>query len=442
VGNGAASFAAAFREDYGVDGPLLVDPGLVAYRAAGLRAGRVELLSPRLPLNAVRALWSGHRQTDVQGDPWQLGGVFVIHPDGSLRFAQRSREPGDHPDVDDVIASLSPDAPEIDEHGERSAGLALLGRGLGALLDPTIALSFDRTGFAIHSLAFDPHDLDVELSGRRALVTGANSGIGFETALALADLGAEVVLLCRDAERGEAAAERIRAHTGNARVDCVALDVSDLAMVREVGARLAERPVDILVHNAGVLPDRRELTAQGLERCFATHVAGPFLLTHRLRDALAASGDARVVWVSSGGMYTRGLELDDPQWERRDSDGGYDGTLAYAETKRAQVVLAELWHAELRDQGVVVSSMHPGWADTPAVRSSLPRFYRVMRPFLRTPAEGADTVVWLAASPAARDAGGRFWLDRQPRWTHLLPGTRESSAERRALWARCLSLVG
>ena len=233
IGNGAQHFAAAFREDMGLDCPLLVDPELRAYRAAGLRRGRVELLSPRLPLNAMRALRAGYRQTSVQGDPWQLGGVFVIRPDATLAYRHASREAGDHAPIEAIVAALDPDAPAIAEGPRASQAERWLGRGLSQLVDPTVVLSFDRTGFRIHALAFRPDDLDVDLAGRRCLVTGANSGIGFETALALADLGAEVVLLCRSRERGEAAATRIREQTGNRRVTVEELDVSRLAAVRD-----------------------------------------------------------------------------------------------------------------------------------------------------------------------------------------------------------------
>jgi NAD(P)-dependent dehydrogenase (short-subunit alcohol dehydrogenase family) len=433
VGNGAQNFAAAFREDQQLDGPLLVDPELRAYRAAGLRRGRVELLSPRMPLNAMRALRGGYRQTTVEGDPWQLGGVFVIRPGGDLAYRHVSREAGDHPPVDEVIAALDEGAPSIAENPSTPRAQAWLGRALGRIVDPLIVPSFDRTGFNIHALRFRPEDLDVDLSSRRCLVTGANSGIGFETALALADLGAELVLLCRSQERGDAAADRIRQQTGNVRVSVEVVDMSDLSSVREAGARLGDRPVDVLVHNAGVLPDDRVETRDGLELTFATHVAGPFLLTQLLRASLEKSPDGRVIWVSSGGMYTRRLDLRDPQWERR----RYDGVVAYAETKRAQVVLSELWAETMRGTSVVVNAMHPGWAETPSVVSSLPRFHRLTQKILRTPAEGADTVVWLAASPRARESTGRFFFDRDARRTHLLPFTRESEAERRSLWQLC-----
>jgi dehydrogenase/reductase SDR family protein 12 len=433
VGNGAPHFAAAFREDYQLDCPLLVDPELRAYRAAGLRRGRVEALSPRLPWNALRALRAGSRQGAIEGDLWQLGGVFAIRRDGELAYRYVSREAGDHPRVDDIVAALADDAAKVEERTSVPVEQLWLGRALSRIVDPFIVSSFDRTGFRIHSLTFRPDDLDVDLSARRCIVTGANSGIGYETALALADLGAEVVLVCRSRDRGEAAEKRIREQTGNARVSLEVLDVSDLGAVRESAARLASGPVDVLVHNAGVLPDERVETADGLELTFATHVVGPFLLTHLLRESLEKSPDGRVIWVSSGGMYTRRLNLEDPNWTRRD----YDGLLAYAETKRAQVVLAELWAQELLETSVVVNAMHPGWADTPSVKSSLPRFHRVTRNILRTPAEGADTVVWLAACPRARSWTGRFFFDREARRTHLVPFTREPSEDRRGLWELC-----
>lgn len=433
IGNGNADFAEGFREEFELEGPLLVDPDLVAYRAAGLRRGRVEIASPRLFTHAYRAFKTGARQTAVQGDPWQLGGVFVFAPGGELRFEHRSREAGDHASPEAIEAALRDDAEPIDESPETASPLAPAIDLLRPVLDVSPLFSFDRIGFRRHALGFDPQDLDVDLYGRRCLVTGANSGIGYETSMALADLGAQVVLLCRDRERGEAAARRIREATGNRRVELVVLDVSDLGMVDRVAQQLATEPVDVLIHNAGVLPNERTETVDGLELTFATHVAGPDRLTRRLRPALEAAEAARVIWVSSGGMLTRRLDVSDPQWRHRD----YDGVTAYAETKRAQVVLAELWAEELEEAGVSVNSMHPGWADTPAVEASLPRFHRITEAILRTPAEGADTVVWLAASPAAEGRTGGFFFDRKQVRTHWLPVTRETESERSALWKMC-----
>jgi len=436
IGNGNAVFAEAFREEFEIEGTLLVDPELAAYRAAGLRRGRVELASPRLLSNAFRAYREGARQTGVEGDPWQLGGVFVIAPGGELRFAFRSREAGDHAAQEDIEAALSPDAPRVEESGPHPSPVAKALGKLRPLLDTSPLGSFDRIGFRRHALTFDPGDLDVDLFGQRCLVTGANSGIGFETARALADLGARVVLLCRNPERGRAAVDSIKASTGNRQVELFELDMSDLSAVEAAAIELSKEPVDVLVHNAGVLPEERIETADGLELTFATHIGGPHRLTQGLRSALENAEGARVIWVSSGGMLTRRLNVEDPQWV----DRTYDGVTAYAETKRAQVVLAKLWAKSFKDSNVNVNSMHPGWADTPSVSNSLPRFHRVTEAILRTPEEGADTVVWLAASAAAGGETGQFFFDRQAVRTHWIPSTRESESDRRTLWEMCEDL--
>ncbi len=435
IGNGAPDFARAFREGLSLDEDiaLLVDPALRSYRAAGMRRGYREVLSPRLATNAWRALQAGHRQGAVQGDPFQLGGVLVIQPGGVVVYRYVSQVAGDHAPFAEVLAALAPDSVPRASATEPSAFVRLGAEALSKVLDPTILLSFDRTGFARHALGFDSADLERDLTGRRAIVTGANSGIGFETALGLADLGAEVVLACRSEVRGEAALETIRERTGNRRVSLERLDVSSLTDVRAFAARQSNERVDILVHNAGILPSERIETPDGFEASFATHVVGPHLLTRLLEPGLDRSDDARVVWVSSGGMYTRKLDLRDPQWERR----RFVGVLAYAQTKRMQVVLAQIWAERIGashtgNSGPCVVSMHPGWADTPSVASALPGFRRVTEAILRTPAEAADTVVWLAVAPREKLEPGGFYFDRKRRTTNLLPWTREQAAEREA----------
>ena len=289
--------------------------------------------------------------------------------------------------------------------------------------------SFDRLGYARHARRFAAGDLDVDLAGRVCLITGGNAGIGLATARALARRGASVRLLCRDPGRGLAARDALRAELGKVQVEADVLDVSDLGAVRRFAARLDVGAVHVLVHNAGVLPDARTVTADGLELVFATHVAGPHLLTRLLAPKLRAATDARVIWVSSGGMYTQRLSLEDLGWGAR----RYDGVVAYAQTKRMQVILAERWARELAP--VRVYAMHPGWADTRSVASSLPRFHRLMKGVLRTPEQGADTVVWLAAHQPPPEPSGGFWFDREERGTHYLPWTLEREREREALWA-------
>jgi NAD(P)-dependent dehydrogenase (short-subunit alcohol dehydrogenase family) len=146
---------------------------------------------------------------------------------------------------------------------------------------------------------------------------------------------------------------------------------------------------------------------------------------------LAASDDGRVITVSSGGMYSQRLDV--PALSPR-PDEPFDGVTAYARSKRAEVVLTELWSERLGGRGITFSSMHPGWADTPGVRSSLPRFRALTQWILRTPEEGADTIVWLAAAARLRGESGRFWFDRRVVPTHVLDRTRESPEERERLW--------
>ena len=438
VGNGSQFFARAFREDLNLDAPVLIDPELRAFKAAGLKRGVIELLSPKLPINAVRAFASGARQSSIQGDAFQLGGAFVIAPGGESLFEQRSRVAGDHADVGDILAALQR---RHDGAVPRPGALARIAKAAAGaadlVLDPTILFSFDATGFRRHALSFDENDLRVDLSGRHVVITGANSGLGYEAARSLAGLGARLTLVCRSEERGRAAVESIKRDAGSQDVDLVVGDLSEPASVRAVAARLASDVIDVLIHNAGLLPDARIENSEGLELTFATHVVGPHLLTRLLLPALRRAPRARVIWVSSGGMYTRRLNLDDPQWLERD----YDGVLAYAETKRAQVILAELWSEQLRSDGVVVNSMHPGWAATPGVKTSIPTFYNVTRALLRTPAQGADTIVWLSAAEVGARDSGRFYFDRKPRYTHFLPGTRETLSERQELWALCEKLT-
>lgn len=299
------------------------------------------------------------------------------------------------------------------------------------VLDATVLLSFDRTGYLRHRLEFTPGDLDVDLTGRTAIVTGANAGLGLVTARELTRRGAAVWMLCRNRERGAAAAASVRADTGNDRVRVEVVDVSELASVRAFCARFTPARLDILVHNAGVLLDAFDRTTDGLERTLATNLVGPFLLTVLLAPRLQASDDARIVTVSSGGMYTQRLDVEALE---PDPDVAFDRVKAYARTKRAQVVLSELLDERVRGGTMTWSAMHPGWADTPGVRTSLPRFRRTMQLMLRSPDEGADTIVWLAVCRRLRGQSGRFWFDRRAVSTHVLR-TQETPADRAALWA-------
>jgi dehydrogenase/reductase SDR family member 12 len=308
---------------------------------------------------------------------------------------------------------------------------------LDTALDRTVIAGYTNLGYRIRHRSWNQSDLP-RMDGKVVLVTGATSGLGLAAAERLAGLGATLWLAARSPERAERARKRIVEHTGNREVRIGACDLSELDSVRRFAEDLAVRAprLDGLVNNAGVLTHQRELSADGIELTLATNVIGPFLLTNLLVPLLQSSGTARIINVSSGGMYTQGLKTDDLQAEH----GRFYGATVYARTKRAEVVLTEIWAQRLAGTGIVVHSMHPGWVDTAGIRASLPRFYRVTRPLLRTAAEGADTIVWLAAAPEGGASTGGFWHDRRRRPTHLLPGTQESAEDRQRLWAACVAL--
>jgi NAD(P)-dependent dehydrogenase (short-subunit alcohol dehydrogenase family) len=311
-------------------------------------------------------------------------------------------------------------------------GPGLIERAKDAVLDATVVLSYGRAGFGRHARWFGD-EAARDMRGRVCLVTGASSGIGLATAKSLAARSAEVWLLCRDPGRCDAARDEVAAAAPrDGAVRAAVVDVSDLAAVRAFAERFERPRVDVLVHNAGVLPAERRVTAQGLELTVATNLVGPFALTWGLRDRLAAASDARVIHVTSGGMYPRRLSTE----RLRSLRGRFDGVAAYADTKRALVVLTELLATRLAARGATVVAMHPGWADTKAVRSSLPRFWWAARAILRSAAEGADTVVWLATGPLPREASGSLWFDRRRQPAHVFPWTHETEAERRRLWSQ------
>lgn len=302
---------------------------------------------------------------------------------------------------------------------------------LDAVLDRAVVPGYSKLGYWLRRQSWPDDDpRPGALAGRRALVTGAGSGLGKATALGLARLGATVHLLVRDRKRGAAAMEEIRRAVPDAELRLELCDLSDLAAVRRCAADLTGRldRVDVLVHNAGVLPAERTESVDGHELTVATHVLGPVLLTELLRPVLAGH-DARVVLVTSGGMYTQRLPVHDPDYER----GTYKGPVAYARSKRMQVALAPVLQQRWGPDGIAVHVMHPGWADTPGVASSLPLFRTVSRPVLRDAAAGADTVVWLAATEPA-PPGGRLWMDRAERPTHYRRATRETPQERDLMW--------
>ena len=296
---------------------------------------------------------------------------------------------------------------------------------------------FTRLGYSASRKNWKP--VSAYLGNRHAVVTGATSGVGLAAARSLAALGATVTLVARDASKARATASAIRKQTGNKNVAVELCDMSLMADVHKLADRLLakDKPVDMLVNNAGALFNPRQQTAEGFEKSFALLLLGPYILTERLQPLLARSGRGRVVNVSSGGMYSQKIHVDDLQSER----GKYSGSVAYARAKRGLMIMTEVWAERWREDDIVVNAMHPGWADTPGVETALPAFYRTTRKLLRSPQEGADTIVWLAASTEAGKVSGKFWLDREQHPSHIMRSTRETAAEREQLLATLQELL-
>ena len=297
------------------------------------------------------------------------------------------------------------------------------------VLEGSIVGSVTNLGYQIRSRDWDA--ALPEMRGSTAVITGATSGIGLAAAKRMAGLGARVVLVGRNKKKLETAVAEVFDGT-EAEVEGYRADLSSLDQVRRLAAELleGEERIDVLVNNVSVLAPERTSSVDGFELTLATNLLGTFLLTNLLIPRMVRSAPARIITVSSGGMYTEGLDVSGLEMDAED----YGGAAAYARTKRAQVVLTELWADRLEGTGIVAHSMHPGWVNTPGVAASLPTFRRVMGPLLRNADQGADTIVWLSTDEDALESSGEFWMDRRPRSKHRLKRTEAGDAETDLLW--------
>ncbi|MEU9190780.1 SDR family NAD(P)-dependent oxidoreductase [Streptomyces sp. NPDC048484] len=265
------------------------------------------------------------------------------------------------------------------------------------------------TPFTARSGAFEVIE-GVDLTGRRALVTGGASGIGVETARALAVTGAEVTLAVRDLAAGERTAEDITTDTGNKQVHVAKLDLTDQASVAAFTTAW-DGPLHILVNNAGVMAAPETRTPEGWELQFATNHLGHFALATRLHPALAAASGARVVVVSSSAHLNSPVVFEDIHYRERP----YDPWTAYAQSKTANVLFAVEANERWGDDGITVNALHPGGILTNLSRHMDPevlerRTADRTKP-MKTPQQGAATSVLLAASPLVEGVGGRYFED-------------------------------
>ncbi len=269
------------------------------------------------------------------------------------------------------------------------------------------------------------------MGGKVVLITGGTSGIGEAAATALAAMGAEVVVTGRSRERGEAAVGEIRRVSGSEGVSLVLADLTVQAEVRRLAeefGRSHER-LDVLINNAGAVFSKREETTDGIERTFALNHLAPFLLTNLLLDVLKESAPSRIITVSSEARRWGRLDFDDLQSERN-----YRGFPVYGMTKLANILFTYELAERLRGTGVTANCLHPGSVSTNFGRDNRSLgilLFRAFKPFMRSPEQGADTLIYLASSPEVEGKSGRYFSDRKV--VSSLEEPHDVSAQKR-LW--------
>ena len=278
------------------------------------------------------------------------------------------------------------------------------------------------------------------MSGTTCLVTGATSGIGKETALRLASLGATMVIVARDAARGAAAGAEITGRVPLARVEVMTADLSSLAQVRRLAGDVLGRHgrLDVLVNNAGVISPRRQLTADGLETTFATNHLGPFLLTSLLRGLLERSAPARVVTVSSAVHKQVGAI----PWDDLPRGAQSGQAQAYPVSKLLNILFTAELARRLAGSGVTANCLHPGFVRTSLGRDVTGVLGTVLPMILRLrpgPEAGARTSVYLASSPEVAGVTGGYFVNCKPAEPGALAKDTQAAAR---LWALSEDLVG
>jgi retinol dehydrogenase 14 len=278
------------------------------------------------------------------------------------------------------------------------------------------------------------------MSGKVVLITGGTGGIGKATAIGLAMMGARIGITGRDLARTEDAAAEIRAASENPAVDAFAADMSSQAEVRRLAAAVLDAypRLAVLVNNVGGFWAHRHPTADGLEHTFALNHLAPFLLTNLLLDRLKASAPARVVTVSSGEQARGRIDFEDLQGTR-----DYSAQRAYSQSKLANVMFTNELARRLEGTGVTATSLHPGVVRTNFGAEDQAGFFAVMggmvRPFLKTPAQGAQTSIYLASSPDMEGVTGQFFADRKPKTANKIAYDTDMAAR---LWQVSADLVG
>jgi retinol dehydrogenase-14 len=277
------------------------------------------------------------------------------------------------------------------------------------------------------------------MAGRTVLVTGGSGGIGRATALGLAIMGAQLAISGRDRERTESAAREIRA-AGGGEVDVVVADLSSQSEVRRLADEVLQSlsRIDVVVNNVGGYWHTRHITADGLERTFALNHLAPFLLTNLLLERLKQSAPARVVTVSSSAHRSGRIDFDDLQGER-----SYSGARAYSQSKLANLLFTYELASRLQGTSVTANALHPGVVRTAFGAEDASTVQRLftpfVRPFLKSPAEGAATSIHLASAPDLEQVTGRYFANSKPRTSSKRSYDKAAAAR---LWQLSADLVG
>ncbi len=275
------------------------------------------------------------------------------------------------------------------------------------------------------------------MEGKICLITGANSGIGKETAKALAKMNATVVMLCRDKERGEEAQKEIIKHSGNENVDLFLCDLSSQQAIRKFVSEFKNKyqNLHVLINNAGVMLKNRNLSVDGFEMNFAVHVLGPFLLTNLLLDTLKKSSPSRIIIVTSAAHKRAKMDFDDLQSENKK----YRLFTVYGRSKLQEMLFTYELSRKLEGTKVTVNAVHPGVVATNLGRDQSKFSQWFARKFFKSPEAGAETSIYLASSPEVEGLTGKYFIDREPR-----DSSEESYNEEYAqrLWKICTEMTG
>ncbi|MEJ7871019.1 MAG: SDR family oxidoreductase [Rubrobacteraceae bacterium] len=277
------------------------------------------------------------------------------------------------------------------------------------------------------------------MGGKVVLITGGTSGIGKATAIALAAMGASVTITGRNRERGEQAVMEVRRESGNEEVELILADLAVQAEVRRLAEEFRERydRLDVLVNNAGLVISERTETPDGMEAQFAINHLAPFLLTNLLLDLLESSTPSRIVTVSSEGHRWGKVDLDDLQSRKR-----YRGFPVYGMTKLANIMFTYELAERLSGTGVTANCLHPGGVSTNFGSNNsgvLTLLFRAFKPFMRTPEQGADTVIYLASSPDVEGMTGKYLADRKIK---VASNAAYDEGLQKRLWEKSEELTG